>query len=479
MLVAGCSDDTSNQLPVAHIKAENIKDIEANETVYLSAEATDIDGDIVSYEWREGDTTLSDSLELVYTPTEAGEHNLTITVVDDKGAISSDTITINVVLPTVDTDDDTNETTSETNTTIEDTTDDSNNTTDENTAIDDINTTSEDIEDNSSSSNDTTVREIIPNKAPQVDAGKNQDIIVGVLHTFVGDAMDTDGRIIAYEWCEDNKIISTSYVLNYIPKTKGEHTLVFSAIDNDGAKSSDSIIINVIDSVKPKPRPQVSKYHPETVPENWYIRLVAYDKSRNMKTTSTILGGLSDSDAVQKHTLKALSPFGGSYLDVVFHNPEDVKEDDYKVNFHSYDINDSESWEFTVRTDDTDADIELSWIGLYVLNPYTDKYGRTRYHEYRSLSNPLISQMRLVDISSKEELPAMIDSQILKYHFNMDGKKEKSFRWVVDSSDLSVKKSIKIYKSQKLYKSTQDNVAQDTKPAKPIEFDLEQPPMFK
>jgi len=218
---------------------------------------------------------------------------------------------------------------------------------------------------------------------------------------------------------------------------------------------------------------KIDKYHPETVPENWYIRLVAYDKSRNMKTTSTILGGLSDSDAVQKHTLKALSPFGGSYLDVVFHNPEDVKEDDYKVNFHSYDINDSESWEFTVRTDDTDADIELSWVGLYVLNPYTDEYGRTRYHEYRSLSNPLISQMRLVDISTNEELPAMIGSQILKYNFNMDGKTKKSFRWIVDSSYISIKKSFKVDVSKRT------KTIKVIKPTKYMEFDLVQPPMYK
>jgi len=220
-------------------------------------------------------------------------------------------------------------------------------------------------------------------------------------------------------------------------------------------------------------QPTNKKSHTELIPSNWYIRLVAYDKSRNLKNTSTILGGLLESDATQKHTLKALIPFGGSYLDVFFHNLDDVKEGDYKVNFHYYDINDSESWEFTVCTDDANADIELSWIGLYVLSPYTDKYGRTRYHEHRSLTNPLISQMKLVDISSGEELPAMIGSQILKYNFNMDGKTKKSFRWIVDSSYISIKKSFKVDVSKRT------KTIKVIKPTKYMEFDLVQPPMYK
>ena len=56
----------------------------------------------------------------------------------------------------------------------------------------------------------------------------------------------------------------------------------------------------------------------ETKPSNWYIRLVAEDPARTLKSSSSQLGELEESDAVQAHALKALTSFSGSYLDIVF-----------------------------------------------------------------------------------------------------------------------------------------------------------------
>ena len=89
----------------------------------------------------------------------------------------------------------------------------------------------------------------------------------------------------------------------------------------------------------------------ETKPSNWYIRVTAEDPARGMKTNSTQLGELEVDDAVEKHTLKALKPFGGTYLDVVFKDPVGVESGEYKVNFHKYEEGMDDSWHFTVKTD--------------------------------------------------------------------------------------------------------------------------------
>ena len=96
---------------------------------------------------------------------------------------------------------------------------------------------------------------------------------------------------------------------------------------------NDQEIVDVVDNDQD---PFIKEAVVETKPSNWYVRLVAEDPARAMKAGDTQLGALEVSDAVEKHTLKALSPFGGSYLDIVFHDPLGVDFGDYKVNFHVY-----------------------------------------------------------------------------------------------------------------------------------------------
>lgn len=55
---------------------------------------SDEDGTIVRYEWREGDTILSHEKNLSYKPATASKHILTLSVTDDRGAVSSDTVSV-------------------------------------------------------------------------------------------------------------------------------------------------------------------------------------------------------------------------------------------------------------------------------------------------------------------------------------------------------------------------------------------------
>ena len=167
----------------------------------------------------------------------------------------------------------------------------------------------------------------------------------------------------------------------------------------------------------------------ETPPHNWYMRLVAEDPARGLKAGDAQLGQLEAEDATSKHSLHSFGHFGKNYLDIVFEDPEGIEAGDYKSNFHSYQ-NTEDRWRFTVQTNDSAAEIILSWRGIYVLEPYIDTAGRTRYKEYRSLSNPLGAAMKLIDTATGEEVPAFIDGKAQLYTFSMDGQTSKTFEWV-------------------------------------------------
>ena len=213
----------------------------------------------------------------------------------------------------------------------------------------------------------------------------------------------------------------------------------------------------------------------EVKPSHWYIRLVAEDMNRGLKSASAQLGELEESDTVSKHTLKSLSPFGGTYVDVVFKDPTGVDAGEYKTNFHIYNESSEERWQFTVKTDDANADISLTWRGLYVLAPYVDEENRQRYKEYRSLSNPLIKQMKLVDSSNGNEIAAVISDKVQVYSFNMDGQTERTFEWVVETEEVNITtQSSKLVRLQKKVVKSQDSIQKRSQT-----FDLTKPPMIK
>lgn len=170
----------------------------------------------------------------------------------------------------------------------------------------------------------------------------------------------------------------------------------------------------------------------EVAAQEWYLRIVAEDTTNNMKTAGAQLGQLSIENAQSEHSLKALAPFTARYLDVVFKNPTGLAVGEYKSDFHA--TISSDSWEFTVKSSDSSADMILSWRGLYVLSPYIDEQGRERYHEYRSMTNPLLSYMTLIDVSTNTEIPALSNGTVNEYVFNMDGATERTFRWVLHSN---------------------------------------------
>lgn len=89
-----------NQTPVASAGADQtVTDTDGNgtENVVLNGSSTlDSDGSIVSYEWREGSTLLATGVSPT-VPFTLGSHTVTLTVMDNDGAIANDSVQINVV----------------------------------------------------------------------------------------------------------------------------------------------------------------------------------------------------------------------------------------------------------------------------------------------------------------------------------------------------------------------------------------------
>lgn len=213
----------------------------------------------------------------------------------------------------------------------------------------------------------------------------------------------------------------------------------------------------------------------ETKPSNWYIGVMVEEKSRGLKSQITQLGAINKPDALQKHSLMTFSPFDG-YLDVMIVDPIGVDRGEYRSNYHVFQDEREELWPFTVKTDNPTADIILSWRGLYVLNPYEES-GRTLYHAYRSTTNPLLKQMKLIDKKTGVEVQAIRDGRLESYLFNMDGALSREFAWVVTTQEVSLPLSVKQTLSLRAQKH--QNTVPGTKTFKKKQeqkFDLFTPP---
>ena len=273
------------------------------------------------------------------------------------------------------------------------------------------------INENNETEDNETIEE------PTIDTTPPQIILNGEANISMlqGDIYNELGAV-----AEDNNISIPVDVYGFVDNsTLGEYNITYSATDEAG--NSASVLRRVLVKARRTPYNIV-----ETIPQNWYIRLVAKDLTREFKTENTQLGVLEGDNIALKHSLKALAPFGSSYLDIVFPNPAGVASGEYKSSFYKSSDTLANVWNFRVKTEKRDATIELGWRGVYVVTPYDDEYNRTRYKEKLSSTNPLIEYMKLIDMTTGEEIPAVFDGRLQKYQFSMDGATTKDFQWVVD-----------------------------------------------
>ena len=93
----GCgSSSPRNKAPT--VNAGKDVSVEQNQEVTLKGIAKDSDGIIKSYVWKKGSKVLSKKASFKYTPIKVGKETLTLTVIDDDGAMASDEVIINVIM---------------------------------------------------------------------------------------------------------------------------------------------------------------------------------------------------------------------------------------------------------------------------------------------------------------------------------------------------------------------------------------------
>ncbi len=272
------ADDTTQETEVNNNPTANIVDKITREegvSINFSGNADDVDNDILSFKWQEGETILSTNQNFTKDNFSPGEHNITFTVTDAHGESASDNMTITIVQSN----------------TINDapTALDLNITTDEDNAITfkletndvegdaltmtitsapshgelkgllpnftytpDANFHGSDkitytVNDGNSNSSEATVNISIRNvnNRPTVNAGEDKKMRAGHTSWISATANDNDGDIVSYNWTKNGKLLSTKPSFRYTPTTLGAHELKITVTDNENSTATDTIAVNV------------------------------------------------------------------------------------------------------------------------------------------------------------------------------------------------------------------------------------------
>jgi len=170
-----------------------------------------------------------------------------------------------------------------------------------------------------------------------------------------------------------------------------------------------------------------------TKAKSWYIRVLAIDKTDDIKTSDSKFGELEDINA-SRYNLEVYNTFNQSQLSVLFQD----NNKEFKALFHPY-TEETQEWNFVLKSNNSNADIVLKWQGVYVLDAFMDSYGRKRYKEYRYTQNPIIYNLKLIDKKTGVELPAIQDGRIYEYSFNMNGDNIREFMWVLSDTEVNIK----------------------------------------
>ena len=259
----------ANNIPIAN--AGNDQTIRIGQRITLDGRATDNDGTIVKYEWKEGSSVLGTAEDLTnYTFSTLGAHTITYTVTDNDGNSNSDEVVVTVVASNIAPVADAGE-----NKHIR-----------ENEFVILDGSGSSDIDgsiasylwkegntvlgtgsalnyrssvvgahiveltvtdDGGLSHTDTTTVTVVGNSIPVANAGSDKSTRINESITLNGNAIDNDGTIVKYEWKEGSLLLGLNKdLVNYTFSTLGAHTITYTVTDNDGNSNSDEVIVTVL-----------------------------------------------------------------------------------------------------------------------------------------------------------------------------------------------------------------------------------------
>ena len=87
--------------------------------------------------------------------------------------------------------------------------------------------------------------EFVSTKGPKADAGDDKRVEASTPLNIVGKVTAGDGEIVGYEWREGTFIHSVLKEFDYTDSSEGNHTLIFTVVDANDLKDSDSMIVTV------------------------------------------------------------------------------------------------------------------------------------------------------------------------------------------------------------------------------------------
>ncbi len=183
-------------------------------------------------------------------------------------------------------------------------------------------------------------------------------------------------------------------------------------------------------TVAPKPPQQKSAA--------WYIRLNVKNIQTGQRFNGAKFGVLDRDDATQAYSLKAFGSIGSTGIDLVFQDETGSVSGDQLVYYRQSESGVRQEWPFTVRSGDSNATIALQMEGFYALASYLDSEDRIRFTETRTMDDPVLAQMKLVDSETGEEIPAMREGRPVVYIFDMNGKQTHHFKWVKETGSVQI-----------------------------------------
>lgn len=206
---------------------------------------------------------------------------------------------------------------------------------------------------------------------------------------------------------------------------------------------------------------------PSYTTKNWYIYFQATDNTHNLKSSYMQIGQL-DQNSTFKYNLKAIKPFENNFIDITYQ----TSTGNYKSVFHPFNL-DEDTWYFTINSSDQNANITLSWIGLYEVKPYI-KNNQTQYRISRKLNKEILNAITVIDLTTNQEIPLIKANNLLSYTFSMNNQTKRVFKVYLSSKQTLYNKNL----------STQFKISKPLNPTtiintKNIDFDISKPPMFK
>lgn len=172
-----------NQKPVARAGADQTV-LEGELVTLDGSNSIDNDGNIQSYVWTEDSIQLSDRPVFNKIDFIVGKHTIILSIRDNAGKVTQDTVLVTV--------------------------------------------------------------NALANLTPVANAGTDQTVTMGEAVSLNGDlSKDDDGTIVAYEWFENNKQLSTD--IRFVKKdfNAGQHVLTLTVTDNKGKTSSDTVVVTI------------------------------------------------------------------------------------------------------------------------------------------------------------------------------------------------------------------------------------------